>query len=192
MIKKMTAEKQTVETQPSSKKNEEKIDQKSSGKTEKRKGQSDKSEKKAKAEIAELKDKYLRLYSEFENYRRRTAKEKLDLIGTANEDLMVAILPVIDDFERALKAADDGNSTPESLKEGVQLIFNKLKNVTEKGGLKLMETNPGDVFDSEIHDAITQIPAPDEKLKGKIVDTVEKGYYLNNKVIRFAKVVTGA
>lgn len=188
----MTAEKQTVETQPSSKKNEEKIDQKSSGKTEKRKGQSDKSEKKAKAEIAELKDKYLRLYSEFENYRRRTAKEKLDLIGTANEDLMVAILPVIDDFERALKAADDGNSTPESLKEGVQLIFNKLKNVTEKGGLKLMETNPGDVFDSEIHDAITQIPAPDEKLKGKIVDTVEKGYYLNNKVIRFAKVVTGA
>jgi molecular chaperone GrpE len=143
-------------------------------------------------EIAELKEKYLRLYSEYENYRRRTAKEKIDLISTANEDLMSDLLPVIDDFERALKAMDENNKECDSIKEGISFIFNKLKNVTDKKGLKLIESKPGDSFNTEIHDAISQIPAPEEKLKGKIVDTVEKGYYLNDKVIRFAKVVIGA
>ena len=143
-------------------------------------------------EISELKDKYLRLYSEFENYRRRTAKEKLEMVSTANEELMIELLPVIDDFERAIKAFDDNNSEIESMKEGVNLIFSKLKNVTVKKGLKLMESNPGDEFNAEIHDAITQIPAPEDELKGKIVDTIEKGYYLNDKVIRFAKVVIGS
>lgn len=143
-------------------------------------------------EVTELKDKYLRIYSDFENYRRRTAKEKIDLISTANEELMTELLPVIDDFERALKSMDENNGDCTSIKEGISLIFNKLKNVTEKKGLKLMESKPGDSFDTEIHDAISQIPAPEEKMKGKIVDTVEKGYYLNDKVIRFAKVVIGA
>jgi len=143
-------------------------------------------------EVAELKDKYLRIYSEFDNYRRRTAKEKIDLISTANEDLMIELLPVIDDFERALKSMDENNGDCSSIREGISLIFTKLKNVTEKKGLKLMESKPGDSFDIEIHDAVSQIPAPEEKMKGKIVDTIENGYYLNDKVIRFAKVVIGA
>jgi molecular chaperone GrpE len=152
----------------------------------------DKETEKLKSEIGELKEKYLRLYSEFENYRRRTSKEKLDLISTANEDLMVELLPVIDDFERAIKAMDQNDADAQAIREGVLLIFNKLKNVTEKKGLKLMESKPGDSFDTEIHEAISQIPAPEDKLKGKVVDTIEKGYYLNDKVIRFAKVVIGA
>jgi molecular chaperone GrpE len=147
---------------------------------------------KLKSEIGELKDKYLRIYSEFENYRRRTSREKFELVSTANEELMVELLPVIDDFERAIKAMEENDMDIQAVKEGIVLIFNKLKNVTEKKGLKPMESKPGDSFDTEIHDAITQIPVPEEKLKGKVVDTVEKGYYLNDKVIRFAKVVIGA
>ena len=143
-------------------------------------------------EVSELKDKYLRIYSEFENYRRRTAKEKIELIGTANEELMIELLPVMDDFERAIQAMDENHKDASSIKEGVLLIYNKFKNVTEKKGLKLMESNPGDSFNTEIHDAITQVPSPEENLKGKIVDTIEKGYYLNDKVIRFAKVVIGS
>ncbi|MBS0001210.1 MAG: nucleotide exchange factor GrpE [Cyclobacteriaceae bacterium] len=147
---------------------------------------------KLKSEIGELKDKYLRIYSEFENYRRRTSREKFELVSTANEELMVELLPVIDDFERAIKALEENDMDIQAVKEGIVLIFNKLKNVTEKKGLKPMESKPGDSFDTEIHDAITQIPVPEENLKGKVVDTVEKGYYLNDKVIRFAKVVIGA
>ena len=139
-----------------------------------------------------MKDKYLRLYSEFENYRRRTSKEKLELVSTANEDLMIELLPVMDDFERAMRSFDSNNEDIESIKEGVNLIYNKFRNITEKKGLKKMDTEPGDDFNSELHDAISHIPAPEEKFKGKIIDTVEKGYYLNDKVIRFAKVVTGA
>lgn len=146
---------------------------------------------KVKAELEEAKDKYIRLFSEFENFRRRTAKERLELIGTANEELMRSVLPIIDDFERADKAFDEKGDI-KSFKEGYDLIFSKLKGVTESKGLKLMETSPGDDFDDELHEAITQIPAPDEKLKGKIVDVVEKGYFLGDKVIRFAKVVMGA
>jgi molecular chaperone GrpE len=184
---KMTEEKETSVEAQSSKK-----DSRKSTSTKTKKKSVDKELEKLKAENVELKDKYLRLYSEFENYRRRTAKEKLELVGTANEDLMIELLPVIDDFERALKASENDKGNGKSFEEGIQLIYNKLKNVTEKKGLKIMNTEVGDEFNSEIHDAITQIPAPDKKLKGKIVDTIEKGYYLNDKVIRFAKIVIGA
>jgi molecular chaperone GrpE len=105
---------------------------------------------------------------------------------------MIELLPVIDDFERAMNSFGSKNGDMDTMKEGVQLIYNKLKTVTEKKGLKNMKTDPGDDFDSELHDALSHIPAPEDKLKGKIIDTIEKGYYLNDKVIRFAKVVTGS
>jgi len=143
-----------------------------------------------KEEIDEQKDKYLRLYSEFDNFRKRTAKEKLDLIKTANEGLVLSLLPVLDDFERAQKAAEENND--KATIEGIELIYQKLVKILEQKGVKEMETAKGDDFDDEVHEAITQIPAPEKKLKGKIVDVIEPGYYLNEKVIRFAKVVTGA
>lgn len=142
-------------------------------------------------ELQEAKDKYLRLYSEFENFRRRTAKERLELIKTATEDLMVNLLPVLDDFERAGKSFDDEKTDKKSMAEGVQLISNKLKKALENKGLKPMDSDAGIAFDADKHEAITKIPAPEEKLKGKVVDVVEKGYYLDEKVIRFAKVVIG-
>lgn len=144
-----------------------------------------------KAEVAEAKDKYLRLYSEFENFRRRTSKEKLDLVNSASEGLIKVLLPVLDDFERADKSMTE-DADVKSLKEGVDLIFNKFKGALEQKGLKEIEVGAGSEFDVEFHEAITQIPAPSEELKGKIVDVVEKGYQLNDKVVRFAKVVTGA
>jgi molecular chaperone GrpE len=138
------------------------------------------------AEVAEYKDKYLRLYSEFENYRRRTSKERLELISTANSGLMKALMPIADDFDRALKAGTEGAV------EGVELIFNKFKNTLEGKGLKKMETASGDDFDEDFYEAITQIPAPDKSLAGKIIDIIEPGYFLGEIVIRFAKVVTGS
>lgn len=146
---------------------------------------------KLEAELSESKDKYLRLYSEFENFRRRTSKEKLDLVSTANEGLIQALLPVLDDFERAEQSMTD-DADIKSVKEGLDLIYNKFKGILEQKGVKKIEADKGSDFDVEFHEAITQIPAPEEELKGKIVDVVEKGYQLNDKVIRFAKVVTGA
>ena len=137
-------------------------------------------------ELAEQKDKYIRLYSEFENFRRRTAKEKLDMIKTANESMATALLPILDDFERAMKSVEGEQ------KEGILLIYNKLKKALEQKGVTVMDLKPGDDFDAEFQEAITQIPAPDESLKGKVVDVVEKGYTLGERVIRFAKVVIGA
>lgn len=145
---------------------------------------------KLKAQLVESNDKYIRLYSEFDNYRKRTAKEKIDLSKTAGEDIFKAILPVIDDFERGIKAMDDAKDIA-ALKEGVDLIYNKFKNTLVQKGLEAMPSI-GETFDSEIHEAITNIPAPNEKLKGKVVDELEKGYKLNGKVIRFAKVVVGS
>ena len=145
----------------------------------------------AKEELAESKDKYLRMYSEFENFRRRTAKEKLDLVGTANEGLIVSLLSVLDDFERADKSMTE-DADIKSIKEGVDLIYNKFKGILEQKGMKQIEVDKGSDFDVEFHEAITQIPAPEDDLKGKVVDVIEKGYQLNDKVIRFAKVVTGA
>lgn len=142
-------------------------------------------------EVEEAKDKYLRLYSEFENFRRRNAKERMDLIKTASSDLVSELIPTIDDFERAKKA----NETQEELKhvkEGFDLIYNKLVKTLQAKGLKVMETEKGTPFDADLHEAVTQFPVEDEKMKGKIIDTVEKGYFLGDKVIRFAKVVIGA
>lgn len=144
---------------------------------------------KLKAEKAELNDKYLRMFAEFQNYRRRTAKEKLDITQTAGRRVIVALLPVLDDFNRAKKAANDDDSI-EAFSEGVQLVYEKLHNIMEKQGVKALETN-GEVFNADIHEALTEIPAPTEELKGKIIDTIESGYALNDKIIRYAKVVVG-
>jgi molecular chaperone GrpE len=143
------------------------------------------------AELTEQKDKYLRLYSEFENYRRRTAREKLEMIKTANEDLVKEMLSVLDDFDRADGAFEKNPGDVKALKEGLDLIAGKFRKVLEQKGVKEMNSKQGTTFDPEVHEAITQIPAPSKKLKGKIVDTVEKGYYLDEKVVRYAKVVIG-
>ena len=135
----------------------------------------------------ELNDKYLRLYSEFDNYRKRSRKEMADLIKTASEDVFKAILPVIDDFERAIKANEKSEDI-QAIKEGIHLIYNKLKNTTQQKGLQSFDCI-GRVFDADTMEAITHIPAPDESQKGTIIDEVEKGYKLGEKVIRFAKVV---
>jgi molecular chaperone GrpE len=135
-------------------------------------------------ELSESKDKYLRLYAEFENHRRRTAKERLELIQSANEQLIKALLPVVDDFERAEKSLKELNGKEA---DGVLLIYQKLKKVLDQYGVKAMDAQ-GD-FNPDLHEAITQVP--DESKKGKVVDVVEKGYLLNDKVIRFAKVVVG-
>ena len=141
------------------------------------------------AKIAELNDKYLRLYSEFDNYRKRTIKEKSDIIRSAGEDVFKAIIPTIDDFERAIKANENvTDATP--IKEGIALIYNKLKNTCTSKGLEAMDS-VGKPFDADIMEAITHIPAPSEDMKGKVIDDIEKGYKLGDKVIRFAKVVIG-
>jgi len=140
-------------------------------------------------QIAELKDKYLRLAAEFENYKRRTVKEKIAMMGNAAKDTLSALLPVMDDFDRAKKNAEDENST-EPFSEGVMMVYNKLSNTLKQKGLKEMETN-GEDFDPELHEAITEIPAPSDDMKGKIIDTIEKGYYLNDSILRHAKVVVG-
>jgi molecular chaperone GrpE len=141
-------------------------------------------------EVTEAKDKYLRLYSEFDNFRRRNAKERMELIKTASEDLMSDLIPILDDFERAEKAFKE-QADDKALAEGFGLIKHKFEKTLTSKGLKAMESEPGIEFDPEIHEAITKIPAPDEKLKGKVVDVIEKGYLLNEKVVRYAKVVIG-
>ncbi len=138
----------------------------------------------------DLNDRYLRLYSEFDNYRKRTNKEKLELIKSASEDLIISLLPVLDDFERALKAFEDHNADPELI-AGVELIYNKFFNILKQKGLKPMDSM-GKEFDTDYHEAITNIPAPSEDMKGKVVDVIQKGYLLNDKIIRFAKVVVGS
>jgi len=140
-------------------------------------------------ELGEAKDKYLRLYAEFDNYKKRTVKERLDLISTAGRDTIASILPVLDDFDRAKKSADDDASS-EVFTEGVMLVYNKLHGVLTSKGVKPMHST-GEVFDPELHEAITEIPAPTEEMKGKIIDTIEHGYFLNDKIIRHAKVVVG-
>jgi molecular chaperone GrpE len=140
------------------------------------------------AQVNELNDKYLRLYSDFENFRRRTQKEKIDLIQNANESLLLNLLPVYDDFERALVNMDK-STDPESVKEGVRLIFNKFQKVLHQAGLEEVAA-VGSEFDPEFHEAIAKIPA-DASQKGKIIDQAEKGFKLNDKIIRHAKVVVG-
>lgn len=141
--------------------------------------------------IAELNDRFLRLYSEFDNYRKRTIKERIELSKTASAEIITDLLPVLDDFERAIRAfPDDGTMNP-SLREGILLIYNKFLNILTQKGLVQMKTI-GEPFDTDFHEAITNIPAPSPDLKGKVVDEIEKGYLLNGKVIRYAKVVVGS
>ena len=141
-------------------------------------------------ELGEMKDKYLRLYSEFENFRRRTAKERLDLIATSTESLMLSLLPVLDDYDRASVQMEKAEDV-KALKEGFDLIQTKFKQILTSKGLKEMESSVGKVFDAEVQEAITQAPAPNNKMKGKIMDEIEKGYQINDKIIRFPKVVIG-
>jgi len=147
-------------------------------------------EEKLRAEVQQLNDKYLRLYAEFDNYKRRTQKERVELLQTAGKDVIVSLLPVLDDFDRALKAMETAADVA-PVKEGVLLVHNKLKGILSQKGLKDVESINKD-FDTDFHEAITNIPAPTEDLKGKVIDEVEKGYTLNDNVIRFAKVVVGA
>jgi len=142
-------------------------------------------------QIQELNDKHLRLYSEFDNYRKRTLKERIELSKTASAELITQLLPVLDDFERAIKAFDQTDGTSEALKDGLVLIFNKFLSILSQQGLEQMKTI-GEDFDTDFHEAITKIPAPTPEQKGKIVDEVEKGYLINGKVIRYAKVVVGS
>ncbi len=142
-------------------------------------------------ELAEQKDKFIRLYSEFENFRRRTAKEKIDLISTASEGLMKELIPVLDDFDRAMKSFEDATEV-EPVKEGISLIQDKFQKTLAAKGLKPIEDAKGKEFDTEFHEAVTQFPAPSEDMKGKVIDQVEQGYMLGEKVIRYSKVVVGA
>lgn len=140
-------------------------------------------------DLAKEKDKFLRLFAEFENYKKRTTKERIELFKTANQEVLLAMLPVMDDFDRAMNQIS--KSEDENLVKGVELIHEKLKSTLVSKGLEQVDINIGDVFDADFAEAITQIPAPSKDLKGKIVDVVEKGYKLGDKIIRFPKVVIG-
>ncbi len=146
-------------------------------------------EEKLGEELAKEKDKFLRLFAEFENYKKRTSKERIELFKTANQEVLQALLPVLDDFDRAM--VQISKSEDEVLLKGVELIHNKLKDTLVSKGLEQVDLKAGDVFNADFAEAITQIPAPTDKLKGKIVDVLEKGYKLGDKIIRFPKVVIG-
>mgnify|MGYP001815063837 FL=1 len=143
----------------------------------------------AEEKLAELQDRYLRLSAEYDNFRKRTLKEKIDLQKSANENLLEALLPVADDFDRAMQSVDEATDI-EAVKEGMKLISGKFIGFLNQQGIKEIEANSKE-FDTDLHEAITKIPAPSKKLKGKVVDVVQKGYFLNDKVLRFSKVVIG-
>jgi len=164
-------------------KEKEKKDKKEEKKKEKAPGKSDKEK------LAELQDRYLRLQAEYDNYRKRTLKEKMELTRSAGEDILKGLLPVMDDFERAIQSIDEAEDA-ESLKDGVHLIFGKFKEFLKSQGVKEMESQDQE-FDTDKHEAISKVPAPSEEMKGKVVDVVQTGYYLNDKVLRYAKVVVG-
>ena len=149
----------------------------------------EKKEPSAEEKLAELQDKYLRLSAEYDNYRKRTLKERIDLLRSGNEDLLSKVLPVMDDFDRAIKLIDDAKDIA-AVKEGLHLIYEKFSSFLSSEGVKEIDALHK-AFDTDIHEAITKIPAPEKKLKGKVVDVVQKGYYLNDKIIRFSKVVIG-
>ncbi len=178
-VKAQNEEQQTQDQQV-----EEKSDEKAEEKVEAKPAEPSTEDK-----FKELNDKYLRLYSDFDNFRKRTIKEKADLISSASAGVIKDLLPILDDFERAI-ASNEKSEDIEGLKEGFQLIHNKFKNILQSKGLKPMNCK-GEAFDMDLHEAITNIPAPTEEEKGKVMDEVERGYYLNEKVIRYAKVVVG-
>lgn len=140
-------------------------------------------------EAEELREKYLRLYAEFDNFKKRTLKEKIEMMKTAAQDTMQALLPVLDDFDRAKRNAEDEHTT-EFFSEGVTLVYNKLYSALKAKGLEPMKSD-GESFDPELHEALTEVPVPDESMKGKVIDTIERGYLLNERIIRHAKVVVG-
>jgi molecular chaperone GrpE len=142
-------------------------------------------------EVVLLNDKYLRLYSEFDNYRKRSLKEKIELSKSAASDLITTLLPVLDDFERAMNAMETGENKDNAHNDGINLIYNKLKNILSQQGLELMKVM-GEEFNTDFHEALTKIPAPKPELKGKVVDVIQNGYLLNGKVIRYAKVMVGS
>lgn len=144
---------------------------------------------KLQANNEELRNKFIRLMAEFDNFKKRTSKERIELMGQAARDTLSALLPVLDDFDRAMNLSEEHRNGP-AFQEGIQLVHQKLVGVLKQRGLEAMETN-GEAFDPELHEALTEIPAPSEELKGKIVDTIERGYTLRGKIIRHAKVVTG-
>ena len=148
------------------------------------------SDKNWEAECKAIEDKYLRLYADFENYKRRTGAERIELFKTAGQEILLALIPVLDDFERAAKATQTATDVAQ-VKEGMELVHHKLKNILAGKGLKPMESI-GEVFNPDLHEAITNIPAPSDDMKDKVIDEVERGYYLGDKVIRFAKVVVGS
>lgn len=147
-------------------------------------------EEKLKLENAALNDKYLRLFAEFDNFKRRTQKERVELLQTAGKEVILSMLPVLDDFDRANKATENATEIS-AIREGIQLVHTKLKSILNQKGLKEMESI-STAFDTDLHEAITKVPAPSDDLKGKVIDELEKGYTLNDKVIRFAKVVVGS
>ncbi|SKB26736.1 nucleotide exchange factor GrpE [Maribacter arcticus] len=146
-------------------------------------------EEKLRIELAKEKDKFLRLFAEFENYKRRTSKERMELFKTAGQEVIVSLLPVLDDFDRAMKEL--AKTDDKEVFKGIELINVKLNETLKSKGLEILEVRAGDVFDAEIHEAITQIPAPDKKMKGKIIDVIEKGFKLGDRIIRHPKVVVG-
>lgn len=146
-------------------------------------------EEQLKEDLAKEKDRFLRLFAEFENFKKRTSKERMELFKTAGQEVIVSLLPVMDDFDRAL--LEISKSEDKEMYTGVELIRNKLKETLKSKGLEEIKIKAGDTFDAEVHDAITQIPAPNKKLKGKIIDVVEKGFKLGDKIIRHPKVVVG-
>lgn len=171
----------------SKKKQEEKVSEESSAQEQATAELS--KEEELQKQLDEMKDKHLRLFAEFDNFRKRTARERIEQQQVAAKELMVDILSVVDDFERAKKSMDD-SSDIEAVKEGVDLIYNKLFSVLSHKGVKPMES-VGEEFDSDKHEAVTEIPAPSDDMKGKVIDEVEKGYLMNDKIIRYAKVVVG-
>lgn len=146
-------------------------------------------EEKLRADLATEKDKFLRLFAEFENYKRRTSKERMELFKTAGQEVIVSLLPVMDDFERAMK--EMAKSDDKVMFKGVELIHNKFRETLKNKGLEELDVKQGDAFDADMHEAVTQIPAPNKKLKGKIIDVIEKGFKLGDKIIRHPKVVVG-
>lgn len=146
-------------------------------------------EERLQEEVAKEKDKFLRLFAEFENYKKRTSKERMDMFRTAGQEVIVSLLPVLDDFERALKELS--KSEDKEMFKGVELISGKFKETLKSKGLEDLEVKPGDAFDADIHEAITQIPAPSKKMKGKVIDVIEKGFKLGDRIIRHPKVVVG-
>jgi len=179
--KKKETEKKNREKKTSAKKSKKRVEQ--TKKTDKT------SEIVAAEKIAEFQNKYIRLSADFDNYRKRTLKEKIDLIKSANAEILLNLLPVMDDFERALKSMEDTKGCKE-IKDGIDLIYNKFGEFLKSSGVKEIDAMHKK-FDTDIHEAVTKIPAPSKKLKGKVVDVIQKGYYLNEKIIRYPKVIIG-